>query len=114
MELPSSWLWVSGLFFFFGCLLFVALIIGAVYALILMRSLAGRVTVLTQRVETVSKRVEELVVSAKEVTGQAKGIAGTLGGIAVSSAQKLELITTILFAVGALAKLRKTLGNKKK
>lgn len=78
------------------------------------RALSAKLQALSSRVETVSHRVEELVESAKEVTGRAKGVATTLGGIASSSAHKLEIITTVLFAIGALSKMRKTLGDRKK
>lgn len=114
MELPNWWIWASGIFFVLGSLLLIALIALVFFLIATVRSLSQRVTALTQRVETVSHKVEELVESAKEVTGKAKGVATTLSDVAAHSAQKIEIITTVLFALGAIGKMRRSFGGRKK
>ena len=86
----------------------------AIFILKALSNVSQKVNALSQRVETVSGKVEDLVASAREVTLQARGVTSTLGGIATSSAHKLEIITTILFALGALGKMRRSLGSRKK
>ncbi|MBX7131884.1 MAG: hypothetical protein K1X67_04305 [Fimbriimonadaceae bacterium] len=114
MEIPTWWLVVSAVFFVLGSLLLIVLIAVAIYVAQKISALFQKVNSLSQRVETVSGKVEDLVASAKEVTLQARGVTSTLGGIATSSAHKLEIITTILFAIGALGKMRRSMGARKK
>lgn len=114
MEIPTWWLIVSAVFFVLGSLLLIGLIVAVVLVLKMLGNVAQKVNALSQRVEVVSGKVEDLVASAKEVTLQARGVTSTLGGIATSSAHKLEIITTVLFALGALGKMRRSLASRKK
>lgn len=114
MEIPTWWLVVSAVFFVLGSLLLIGLIVAVVLVLKMLGNVAQKVNALSQRVEVVSGKVEDLVASAKEVTLQARGVTSTLGGIASSTAHKLEIITTVLFALGALGKMRRSLGTRKK
>lgn len=113
MEVPTWWVVSSGVFFVLGSIFLLALIVAVIFMIRTLQTVQAKVNMLSQRVETVSHRVEELVTSAKEVTGQAKGITSTLGGIASSSAHKIELLTTAIFVLGAIGKMRRSFGKKK-
>jgi len=118
-EIPSLWLWVSGLFFLLGIIFFAATSVVLFKLLKMSEDLKPRVESLTQRVETlmikidrVSDHVDEAMVSVKHsvdgVGGKAQGIMGSVESMAKGASSKFEGITPILAGAMALYRLYMT------
>ena len=114
-EIPTIWLIVSGVFFFFGILVFAATLVVLLKLLKLAEELkprvdrlSGQVETLIVKVERVADRVEEVATSAKgsidDFRGTSSGIMGTIEHLAKSTATKSDMITPILS--GGLAAYR--------
>ncbi len=111
-EIPTLWLWISGLFFLFGILVFGATLV-VLFKILKMaeemkpkiESLTTKVEGLTVKLDKVADRVEETMTSVKEsvdgVGSRTQGILGSLETVTKGVTGKLEGITPIL--AGAMA-----------
>jgi len=111
-EIPSVWLWVSGIFFLLGIFLFVGAMI-ALYKMMQLaqemkpkiETLAIKVEGLTDKLDKVADRVEETMTSVKLSVdgfgGSAQGILGSVETFTKVASSKLEGITPII--AGAMA-----------
>jgi tetrahydromethanopterin S-methyltransferase subunit G len=85
MEIPTWWLVVSALFFFFGFIAMVVTIglLAKLYKVI--AEIQPQIKATAERVEQVSKKVDEVAESVKQtvddVGGRARGIVGTIEGV---------------------------------
>ena len=114
-EIPVLWLWISGIFFLLGIILFGTTLVVLYKILKMSEDLKPRVESLTMRVETlmgkidrVTDRVDETMLSVKEsvdrVGGKAQGIMGSVESMAKGASTKFETITPII--AGAMAAYR--------
>lgn len=114
-EIPSIWLWLSGLFFFFGTVFFAVLS----YVLLQMKKqmdemrpkvddLSHKLSETITQVQEVAKRVDEVAkVVAKnteEVSNRAKGVMGSAELIAQSASRQFEKFSPLI--VGAMTAAR--------
>ncbi|MFQ3586577.1 MAG: hypothetical protein SNJ74_02005 [Fimbriimonadaceae bacterium] len=108
-EIPTIWLWVSGLFFLFGTIAYGVAIVVAVRALKAVQELQPTVKRLTDRVESIGQKVDTLADSARttvdDVGGRARLVAKNLEGVVSLSARRFESISQVVMMAGALLKL---------
>ena len=111
-EIPTLWLWVSGLFFLVGIVAFSATVVVLLKVLQMAEemkpkvdSIATKVEALTVKLDSVADRVDETMISVKHsvegVGGKAQGIVGSVETMVTGVSSKLEGITPII--AGAMA-----------
>ena len=108
-DMPTVWLWVSGLFFVLGIVVFIAILV----AMISLRKALGEaipaITRSIDRLERVTERLETTVVSAQKsvdhVGLKTRSIVDGIEAIAVVSAQRIQTFATILTATSTVFKL---------
>ncbi len=100
MEVPQWWLIVSGVFFAFGILSFIALVVLILRLLQAVNELQPRVERISERVEAVSVKVDSLASTVKDsvetVGGGAKSITRKVQGLVAGTEGKMQQITSIL------------------
>src|SRR5579862_225159 len=84
-EIPTWWLVVSALFFFFGFIAMVATIGLLIKLYKVVSEIQPQIKATAERVEQVSKKVDEVADAVKktveDVGGRARGIVGTIEGV---------------------------------
>ena len=115
-EIPSIWLWVSGIFFLFGIIVFAATITVLMKLLKLAEELKPKVDSLTSKVDglvtkldKVADHVDETMISVKQsvesVGGKTAGIMGSVETFTSRASGKLEGITPIISGAMAAYKI---------
>ena len=108
-DMPSLWVWISGIFFLVGIFMFVAILA----ALLSLRKAIGEavpaITRSIERLEKVTERLESTVASAQETVDhvglRARNVSDGIEAIALISAQRIQAFATILTATSTVFKL---------
>jgi uncharacterized protein YoxC len=106
-EIPSWWLFLSGLFFFLNAILCVVGIVAVVYLIRLVKELGPRIESLEAavrelifKVHAVADRVEEVAASVRDtvrsVGGQATHVAGAAGLVATAATKQFDRIAPVV------------------
>ena len=107
-EIPSVWLWVSGIYFVLQSILVLCLIMGLFRALHMMKEIAPKVEAISAKVTEIGDKVEDLTVTMKDtmevVGGRAKSVAGSADLIAKTAANTFERFSPAV--VGILSGLK--------
>jgi len=115
-EIPTLWLWVSGIFFLIGILVFGATIVVLFKIVKMAEELKPKVDSLTVKVEglivkldKVADNVDETMISVKHsvegVGGQAQGIMGSVETFTKAASSKFEGISPIISGAMAAYKI---------
>lgn len=117
-EIPTIWLWVSGLFFLFGTIAYLVIVAVAVKALKAVQDLQPTVKRLADRVESIGQKVDGLAESARttvdDVGGRARLVAQNLESVVSLSVRRLGSLSQLLMTAGALLKLYQQVSAAKK
>jgi hypothetical protein len=120
-DIPSLWLWISGIFFLFGILVLGASLVVLLKILKIaeemkpkVESLVTKVEALTEKMDTLADKAEETLASVKHsvdgVGGKAQGIMGAIETITMTVATKFDGLAPIIS--GALAAYKVFLAMK--
>ena len=108
-DMPTLWLWVSGLFFVLGMAVFVAILIAMMS---LRKAVSEAIPAITRSIENLEKATEKLestVASAQKsvdhVGLKTRSVVDGIEAIAVFSAQRIQAFATILTATSTAFKL---------
>ena len=117
-QIPTIWLWVSGLFFFFGTIAYIAIVVVAVRALKAVQDLQPTVKKLADQVEAIGQKVDRLADSARttvdDVGERARSVAKNLETVLSLSVRRFESISQLVMTAGALLKLYQQVSAAKK
>jgi hypothetical protein len=122
-EVPTIWLWVSGLFFFFGLLLFMALGVFVVFLIKWMKEMKPKIESISNRVDAIGKNVEELTEHVKATTasvgGRAQSVAASVDSIASLASSTFERFSpyvagamTAMKLISGFVQMRKSMSPK--
>lgn len=92
MQIPSAWLWISGIFFFVNILFFGILIFALVKLMQVAQEMKPKIERISDRVESISEKVDMI---AGEVQGKVKDLSTTSSKF-LSSAESFSMASSQL------------------
>jgi sugar-specific transcriptional regulator TrmB len=116
-DMPTIWLWISGIFFFLGILVFFILGIVLLRFSAQMNEVLESVKKTTKRLEDVTEKLETTAASAKRtvdhVGTKARNVADGIEAVAMVSAQRFQMFSTLLTATSTVFKIMQMVKSSK-
>jgi phage-related protein len=107
-EMPTVWLWVSGIFFVLQSIFVIALTIAVFKLIQAIQQITPKVQAISDKVHDIGDKVEDLTANVKTtlevVGGRAKSVAGSADLIAHTASRTFEKFSPVV--IGILSALR--------